>query len=508
MLPLLTRQDARDADRHAIHGLGVPGLVLMENAGRGAFEVIAREHAGALTRVLLVGGPGQNGGDAWVIARHLARVGHAPRAVLVVASGDASTLTGDAAVNWASLVRMGVETRVIAPEEHEALGEQLRTASLVVDGVFGTGLTRSVDGPYAAVIEAINACGAPVVALDLPSGVDADTGQALGAAVRAVTTVTFGAHKRGLLQGAGRANAGRVWLADIGVAVGQGSAQHVLQATDLRALLPARAEDAHKGTAGHVAVIGGEAGKTGAALLAGLGALRAGAGLVTLVAPAAGRAVLEHKVVEMMSAAFPVDRAALNALVVGKRALVVGPGLGFSPEAQALVRTWLADVAEPAVLDADALSLLVDAEPGTLASLRAARGARVLTPHPGEAARLLGVDTREVQADRYGAASELARRSGHVAVLKGAGTVVAAPEGELRVCPYGTPAMGTGGTGDVLAGVVGALLAGGLRPLSAATAGVLLHALAGERAAPGDRGMLASELADAVPHVLRDALTT
>lgn len=507
MLPLLTRAAARDADRHAIEALGVPGVVLMENAGRGAFEVMVREHPALLERVLLVGGPGQNGGDAWVMARHLARVGRSPVALLVVPGGDLGQLAGDARLNWDVLGPLGVATRLIAPEQLAELQELLLSASLVVDGVFGTGLTRAVGGAWAGVIAAMNAAAAPKLALDLPSGVDADTGAVLGVAIHATTTVTFGAHKRGLAQRPGRTHAGRVWVADIGVPVGRDAADALLEPQDLRTLVPRRAQDAHKGSAGHVAVVGGDAGKTGAAFLAGLGALRGGAGLVTLVAPEGGRAVLEHKAVEMMTAALPAahDLDAMRVLLADKRALVVGPGLGFSPAARALVTELLPTLRGPGVLDADALSLLSEVG-GGLAGLRASAGARVLTPHPGEAARLLGVDTAAVQAGRYAAVTELAAQSGQVVVLKGEGTLVAEAGRGLRVCPHGTPAMGTGGTGDVLAGLIGALLGAGLPPFDAACAGVLLHALAGERAARGDRGLLASELAHAIPLVLGESL--
>ena len=503
MLPLLTRAAAREADRHAIEGMGVPGVVLMESAGRGAFEVIAREHAASLERVLLVGGPGQNGGDAWVVARHLARVGHTPRALLVVPDGELGHLAGDARINWHVLAPLGIATTVIAPEQQDVLADALRSATLVVDGVFGTGLARDVSGAWAAVLLAMNAALVPKVALDLPSGVDADTGAVLGTAIHATTTITFGAHKRGLVQRPGRTHAGRVWVADIGVPVGRDAPDHVLEAADLRVLVPPRTPDAHKGSAGHVAIVGGDAGKTGAAFLAGLGALRGGAGLVTLVAPEGGRAVLEHKTVELMTATLPQDQEAAQRLLADKRALVVGPGLGFSPPARALVTELLPRLAPPCVLDADALTLLAESA-GGLAELRSAAGPRVLTPHPGEAARLLGVDTASVQAGRYASVEALAARSGQVVVLKGEGTLVAQAGRGLCVCTHGTPAMGTGGTGDVLAGLIGALLASGIPAFEAACAGVLLHALAGERAATGDRGLLASELAHAVPKVLAE----
>lgn len=483
-------------DRAAVDDLGVASLVLMENAGRGAADVICHSFGDRLGRVVLIGGPGQNGGDAWVVARRLALLGHQPLAVLI---GDASGLRGDARANWALLGKLGVERLEVAPEKAESIERPLAEATLIVDGLFGTGLDRPVTGGYADAIHAMNRASAPLVALDLPSGLDADTGAALGVAVHAALTVTFAGDKRGLHQYPGVQHAGEVRVADIGIPLVRAPAASLWTADDLAALIARRAPDAHKGTNGHLLVIGGAPGKTGAALLAGRAAFRAGAGLVTIGARADSRAALEEKVIELMTTSLPAsaDRSAVEALCAGMRAVVLGPGMGLDQ----LGRSWAHCVAlhapVPTIIDADGLTNLGDQG---LAALKGAAAPRILTPHPGEAARLLGRSSAEVQADRYAAAAAIAEESGQTVILKGARSVVSGQDA-LRVCAEGTPALGVAGTGDVLSGVVGAL-AMSLAPLDAAIAGALLHALAGIAASTGDRGLIASELADAVPAVL------
>jgi NAD(P)H-hydrate epimerase len=493
---LFTREESREVDRVAIEELGAVGLVLMENAGRGATDAICEVFEDRLDRVVLLGGPGQNGGDAWVVARRLSLLGEEPLAILV---GDPAALRGDALVNWSLLGTLGVETLVVAPEDAKSLGAKLDRATLIVDGLFGTGLDRAISGGYADAIAAIEAAPAPVAALDLPSGLDADTGAILGVAPGAALTVTFAGHKRGLHQYPGVEHAGEVRVADIGVPVRSKPSATVWSNDDLPSLIAPRAGDAHKGTNGHLLVIGGAPGKTGAAILAGRAAFRSGAGLVTIGARPDSRAALEEKVIELMTAPLPdvPDRAAVEALCEGKRAVVLGPGMGLD----AVGRDWALAFARyapiPSVVDADAITHLADAG---LASLGEAAAPRILTPHPGEAARLLRCATRDVQRDRYAAAGALAKGSGQVVILKGARSIVAAGV-ELRVCAEGTPALGVAGTGDVLGGVVGAL-AMALDPRDAAIAGALLHALAGVEASVGDRGLMASEVADAIPVVL------
>lgn len=496
MQRLFTREESRDVDRAAIDELGVTGLVLMENAGRGATDVIREVFGDRLARVVLVGGPGQNGGDAWVIARRLALRGQAPLAVLV---GERSRLRAGALSNWAILAALGVETVEVSPDHAASIAAQLQDATLIVDGLFGTGLDRPITGGYADAITAMENAAAPLVSLDLPSGLDADTGAVFGIAPHAALTVTFAGHKRGLHQYPGVEHAGEVRVADIGVPVGHSTKASLWTRDDLRTLIAPRAGDAHKGTNGHLLVIGGAPGTTGAAVLAGRAAFRAGAGLVTIGARADARAALEEKVIELMTTALPdeADQAAVERLCEGKRAVVLGPGMGLDDLGRSWAHAFALYAPLPTVIDADGLTHV--AESG-LSQLKGAVAPRILTPHPGEAARLLGQSSADVQANRFAAAAALAKMSGQVVILKGARSIVAGGE-DLRVCAEGTPALGVAGTGDVLSGVVGAL-GMTLAPIDAAIAGALLHGLAGVEASVGDRGLIASEVADAVPVVL------
>jgi NAD(P)H-hydrate epimerase len=475
-------------------GLGLPGLVLMENAGAGATRVLLQHFAGQLSRVLCVGGVGQNGGDAWVVARHLLAHGITPECAIV---GDPVRVRGDAAVNLAVLRALGLAVHVV--ENAMDLSVLAETASLLVDGVFGTGLDRPITGLYAEALLAMSAAARPTLALDLPSGIDADTGQVLGVALRAHVTATFAAQKRGLSQFPGRAHAGQVCVVDLGVPLSSQGTAALIEAEDVARLMPRREAAGHKGSHGHVLLLAGSAGKTGAALLAALGALRGGAGLVTLATDAETQRALDAKTVEAMTLVLPQggELTAALAAAEGKAACLLGPGFGLSADRRGLSCRLALELPLPMVVDADALTALAEAPE----RLRTAAGPRLLTPHPGEAARLLGVTTGAIAGNRFQAALELAGRTGQTVVLKGAGTLIASPEGRLAVCERGTPALGTGGTGDVLAGLCTALLAS-LPPFEAAICAVELHARAGELAATGDRGLLASEVAHALPSAL------
>lgn len=500
MIPVLTRAQARAHDRHAIEQLGVAGSILMENAGRGAADWIRERLGGQSGPVLVLGGTGQNGGDAWVVARHLHGAGFPVRCVLV---GESEQVRGDALPNFRTLRALGLPLQGIASVEEPSFTQfksWLEQAQLVVDGLFGIGLDRAITGLHAAVIEAVNAVQTRVVALDLPSGIDADTGQIWGCALRAEATATFVASKQGMTQYPGRDFCGEVRVCSIGVAPPAPGNECLIDDDDVLAWLAPRAANAHKHRAGQVLVYAGAAGTTGAALLTGLGALRTGAGLVQLAPRASARAALEQKVLEMMTLALPeADLPACLALAGSAQAAVLGPGFGVDAFASELTQQLVAELPIPLVIDASGLRTLAGL--GGPGLCREAPAPRVLTPHPGEAAELLGVSSAEIQADRCAAALALAEGSGQVVVLKGASTVVAGPEGRLRICMAGTPAMAMAGMGDVLAGMVAALVCS-LAPLEAAAAAVQLHARAGEFAAHTDRGLLASELADAVPRVL------
>lgn len=498
-------------------GAGLPGEVLMELAGAGVARLILERAAGQAQRVVVLCGGGNNGGDGYVIARHLAHAA-APTegqggasGVVCVAPGDTAKLRGDAALNHRRWLASG--GRVLsargaegAPERQREVRALLERADVVVDALFGTGLARPMAGTAGALIHWANDAPATRVAVDLPSGVAADTGEALGGlAFRADLTGTFGVLKPGLLLQPGAAYAGEVYVVSIGlprafVDAARPGARWLDEQAAAR-LVPPRPRDAHKGTFGHVGVVGGYDGREGAGQLAARGALRAGAGLATWARPKGP--ALARRAPEVM--AFAATEAA--PLPPRPTVLVVGPGLGVDAAGQAAVRAALGD-GRPLVLDADALTLLSrEAGPPKEAAAVADR-AVVLTPHPAEAARLLGVTTAEVQGDRVAAARAIAARWGAVCVLKGAGTVVASPDADepVTLVTEGDPTLSTGGTGDVLAGVVGALLAQGLAPRAAAELGAWVHGRAGVVAGVdrGQRGVLASEVADQVPQVMAD----
>jgi hydroxyethylthiazole kinase-like uncharacterized protein yjeF len=498
MIPLLGRESVRALDREAIESFGVPGVVLMENAGAGATRVLLDQFGGAAARAVLVGGTGQNGGDAWVVARQLLTRGFVPRCVLV---GDPDKVRGDARLNLDALRALGIEPVVCGAGELHMLEELLARSELVVDGLFGTGLDRDIEGLHAQAITLLNACGKDILALDLPSGVDADTGQVRGAAVRARCTVTFAAQKPGLHQFPGAELAGKLHCVPIGVPASRPSSWGLIEASDVAREVPRRSGNAHKGTNGRVVVLAGSAGKTGAAMLSALSALRAGAGLVTIVTDAETQRSLDHKVVEVMTHALSDAAPAAEAIAFARQqdTALLGPGFGLTPERRALALELARQLPVPCVLDADALTAIGS----SVSLLRAAAAPRVLTPHPGEAARLLACAVSDVERDRYQQALRLAEASQQVVVLKGGRTVVASPGGSVRVCASGTPALGTAGTGDVLAGLIAAL-AVSLPPFTAAWVGVELHARAGTLAARSDRGLLASEVTGFLAAALED----
>jgi NAD(P)H-hydrate epimerase len=390
----------------------------------------------------------------------------------------------------------------------------LGESEILVDAIFGTGLNSPVQGAAAVVINLMNRSRRRIVAIDLPSGLHADSGQILGTAVQAFLTVTLARPKRGLYLGDGPNIAGIIRIVDIGIppeVIARAKIPlQLLDAVFLRAMLPPRKRAAHKGSFGHAGIIAGSSGKTGAAAMAALGALRAGAGLVTVSIPEGLHGVLEAKLLEAMS--FPVPETASHSLAqaakasllgfaAAKTAVAIGPGIGSEGETVGLVRELITEIKQPLVLDADGINALA----GHAHILRRAQAPVILTPHPGEMARLLGTSAGDVQKDRLGVAGGLAREFNVHVVLKGAGTVIAAPDGALAVNPTGNPGMATGGTGDVLTGMIVGFLAQGLSPWNAACAGTYLHGLAGDFAAArrGEIGMIARDLVDAIPEAIR-----
>lgn len=467
---LYTNASTRKIDRAAIDG-GIPGIELMERAAQAALDVLRRRWPAA-RRLVVLCGPGNNGGDGFLLAA-LARA--AGLQASVVATSESSP--GDAALARQRFLDEGGST---------ASGDPLPAADVYVDGLFGSGLNRAPSGDAAGLITALNAAGRPVLALDVPSGLDADTGQPFEPCVRAAATVCFVAWKRGLFTAKGADCSGALELAMLDIPAGARAAVEPDAFLMSPRALPARDKDSNKGRYGHVLAVGGDLGAGGAVRLCGEAAARLGAGLVSVATREANVAALLAGRPELMPHGVHVPRN-LDPLLARASVLAVGPGLGQDDWGRGL---WLAalDAGKPTVLDADGLNLLAR-------SPRDLPERVVLTPHPGEAARLLGGSVDEVQGDRFAAVRTLAGKYRAVVVLKGEGSLVANPEGRVAVCPWGNPGMASGGMGDVLTGVIAGLMAQQLDPWDAACLGVGLHARAGDLAArAGERGLLASDL--------------
>ena len=461
-------------------------------------------------KVAIVAGPGNNGGDGYVVARHLH---HRGADVVVVRAATEEQVRGDARVHHDAARNFGVPMVDGTPAGWPQAAPLVAGADVIVDALLGTGTARAVTGHFATVIAAMNAAPGLRVAVDLPSGLDADRGHPLGVCVAAHHTVTFAFPKLGLVTHPGFLHVGALHVVDIGIpdqlAAERGMGGWLLDAACLAALRQPRPRDAHKGTFGHVLIVAGSEGKTGAAWLCGEAAARTGAGLVTIASPDEAQRALSGRVVEVMTESLgpePLDAAAtwprLAALLAGKRAVAFGPGVGRTPALRTLLERLLATWEGPLVIDADGLNLL--AEDVSILERARRKAEVVLTPHPAEMGRLAQIPTAEVQARRAETARDFATRHGVVVVLKGARSVIAGPGGELAINPTGNPGMASGGTGDALTGILGALLASGMTPLAAAQTGTYLHGAAGDRAAleRGETGLLARDLIDAIPRVL------
>lgn len=507
MIAVLGRAAARAFDRRAMDEGHVPGLLLMENAGRGAADVVERvaRVRAAAPRVAVLAGSGGNGGDGYAVARHLVARG---LRVTVLSSVDPDTLTGDARVMADAWRGIGGDVTVQDRDAGSELDIVLAESDVVVDALFGIGLTRPLALDAQALIDRVNAADVVRVALDLPSGLDADTGAAQGAVIQAHHTVTFAHPKLGLYTTAGAAAAGVVHVVDLGVPAsplpGDGPGAWLVTPRDAAELLRPRSLAAHKGSAGRVLVIAGSRGKTGAALLAARGAHRAGAGLVTIATWPAVADAIEARVGESMTARIDpgAPEASLDALLATASVAVVGPGLGLGPEARKVVEHVVHGWRGVAVLDADALTHYS----GRVHELARAAGPRVLTPHPGELARLLASSIQDVEGDRFAAIARTVELSRCNVLLKGPRTLVAGPGEVPRVNVSGSPVLASGGSGDVLAGILAAF-ACELVALDAAVLAAYVHGRAGELWAVdhgADRGALASEIADRVPRVLAE----
>ncbi|PLX74509.1 MAG: bifunctional ADP-dependent NAD(P)H-hydrate dehydratase/NAD(P)H-hydrate epimerase [Desulfuromonas sp.] len=512
---LLTAKQMRELDRTAIEEWGVPGLVLMENAGKATVDQIVENFAPFFPGpVTIFAGKGNNGGDGYVIARHLMNRGWEV-ALLVLA--EPGQVGGDAGTNLDILVKSGADIEYAA--DIDAFDEQLDAyleTGLIVDALFGTGLSSEVEGIYAKAVDWINASSAPVVAVDIPSGIDATTGQVLGCAVLADLTVTFASAKVGQVVYPAVEFVGDLIVADIGIPKQLSDRLNIdhlfINAEAAQILLPARPARGHKGTFGHLLLLAGSTGKSGAAALAAEGGLRAGAGLATLACPEHLNPIFETKLTEVMTAPLPeVDGMIsmqaipdIEQLCADKSTLAIGPGLGTGREISSLVSHLVRECPLPMVIDADGLTALVD----HLDQLKERQALTILTPHPGEMARMTGLSIAEVEADRLTVARDFATRYNVILVLKGARTVVAEPGGSVFVNGSGNPSLACGGTGDVLTGVIAGLLGQQISPVAAVLLGVYLHGRAADRLfeTQGRAGILATDLLREIPATRRELL--
>ncbi|MEJ2037347.1 MAG: NAD(P)H-hydrate dehydratase [Desulfosarcinaceae bacterium] len=512
---VVTASEMQAMDRKTIEEYGIPGRVLMENAGRGAtrtfLERIYRNRDG---RVGVMAGRGNNGGDGFVMARYLAQKG-VPVTVFLLAREE--QVQGDAAANLHLLADLNVVLHELPdPESFQKSRSTMAHVGYWIDAILGTGLKSEVKGYFKQVIDFINAAGRPVMAVDIPSGLNADNGQICGVSIRAAATATFAFPKIGHLVYPGAGLCGAVDVIDIGIPPFIAGAvrprQRLITPGRVREVLDRRPAETHKGRTGHALVVAGSSGKTGAAWMNADAALKAGAGLVTLAVPASLQAVSPHHVVEVMT--LPLDdqdagrfdesmsRDLLEA-VRGRTCLAIGPGMGTHPSTGALIWFLVENAQVPMVIDADGLNLMAP----EIKRLKACKSPVVLTPHPGEMARLTGLTVPEIQKNRIEAARGLAADLGAHVVLKGARTVVADPDGLAWINPSGNPGMASAGMGDILTGIIAGLLAQGRRAGDAARAGVYLHGLAADiLASEAPWGFLASEVAQAVPHAIGQVL--
>lgn len=495
----------REIDKLTTGKYGIPGLVLMENAGRATADVLLDNFAYAMKVAVFAGG-GNNGGDGFVIARHLISEGLDVDTYTV---SDPKKYRGDALTNYKALKNIG--GNII--ELNNSL-RKYKQADVIVDALFGTGLDREVTGFYKKLIEFINSQGVPTIAVDIPSGLDSNSGHPLGTAVLADITVTFVLPKLGISIYPGVEYAGEIYVADIKTPkfLEDEIPYELLTSESVDGILAPRYEDTHKGTYGHLFILAGSPGKSGAAALSALGAQRSGTGLVTVGVPKSLNPIMEQKTTEAMTEPLPetdletfglvsIDRA-IEISNEKKTAIAIGPGISTSNETREFLYEIIRNSELPMVIDADALTLIGD-NPDVL---NEAKAPVILTPHPGEMSRLAGISTEEVQADRIGVTLNFSSRYHVYLVLKGARTIISTPEGELFINTTGNAGMASGGMGDVLTGIIGGFLAQRIDPADSCKLGVFAHGLAGDLVAEqsGEAGMIASDVANTLPNAIRE----
>jgi len=501
----------KELDRRTIEEFGLPGLVLMENAARGALQIVLKHYPRARSIAVLCG-KGNNGGDGLAMARYFQSRG---LQVTVYLTGPRTSLKGDAAFQVILTDKLNIPlVEVDEKTDLSALRQELSKADLIIDALLGTGIEKEVQGLFRSLIELLNDLPVPVMAVDIPSGLSSDTGRPMGLCVQADMTVSFGLPKIGQILFPGCRFVGRLFVVDIGIPPTlwpkPEDRAELLGMEHISSWLPPRDPEGHKGSYGHAFVLAGSKGKTGAAAMTCLGALRAGAGLVTLGIPESLNSIMEIKLTEAMTEPLSEEEPGhlgpqaldrIMALLEGKKALAIGPGLSTSPGTKTLLFDLLKQPSPiPRVIDADGLNILAEF-PEIFPALT---GRTILTPHPGEMARLTGQSVQTIQSDRIKLARDFSRKYGLVVVLKGARTIIADPEGPVYLNPAAHSVLASGGTGDVLTGLILGFLAQGRSPIQAACLGVFLHGQAGVWLAQdlGGQGVLASELLEKIPMLI------
>ncbi|WP_136806343.1 NAD(P)H-hydrate dehydratase [Desulfosediminicola flagellatus] len=531
-MKLPTAQEMQALDKCAIENFGIPGIVLMENAGLGTVRMMERTLGTCQnTFACIIVGPGNNGGDGLVIGRHLHQRGCKPFFFLLV---NPDKLQGDAALNMAIVKNLKLPFHVIDTTSRvhtiPVLYKQIESRGLpcysIVDAVFGTGLTRPVEDHFASVINLINerdfAHDVPVVSVDCPSGMDADSGKVLGTCIRSDQTATYGFAKPGHYIHDSRELTGKLEVIDIGIPIETLDSVPISNELLDNSMFSnissglVRKNSSHKGDHGHLLILGGSTGKTGAAILSAKGALRSGCGLVSLAVPNKLNNVIENNLIEAMTISLPHsdttfsyrDCDTILQSLEGKRAVVIGPGIGTSYETSKLLLELYQEVRIPMVLDADALNILA-ANPE---KIEQSGGQRIFTPHPGELSRILGWPIQQIQDNRLEAARQACKtlNNGHsdnIVVVKGAGTIISAPGYLIRINTSGNPGMATGGMGDVLAGMIGALICQGMNAFDATSAAAYLHGAAADSLYEKyGAGYTASEVSEVIPVTLKSLL--
>lgn len=512
MLPLVTAGEMKAIDHQAIEVWGIPSVVLMENAGRSVVLALEKEFKNLSGRNFLVlCGKGNNGGDGFVIARHLNNKGASVRCVLL---GKINELKRDARTNAQILLNAAMKIEEI--EQTHELCAIIKNQPVVIDAIFGTGLSTPPQGIFAEAIRLINESNAFVVSVDVPSGVDADTGKILEPAVHAHLTVTMALPKLGLFLYPGRNHIGKLIVADIGIPkqlLAENACCYLIDSDFVKTHLPARKPDGHKGTFGTCLLICGSRGYSGAACLTAMAAVRSGAGLVHIAYPESLGPIIESRVLEPVKHPLPetaegtLSRQALKNLIdlaVNADAIAIGPGISTHRETRALLLELLLKIEKPLVLDADALNNLAN----SIELLKNVRTPVILTPHPGELSRLINLPPAEINSDRVGVSRSFAQNHHCILVLKGAPTVIAAPDGKVYLNPTGNSGLATGGTGDVLTGIICGLIAHGTEPLNAAICGVYLHGLAADLGALEltEYSLAAGDLLKFLPYAIRQTI--